>query len=156
MTKLISLDTSTSCTGWCVFKDGIYIKSGIINKKKIKDGKIRLREMCSALLSFINIEQPDIIVIENTVVTRNAEAQRMLTMILGVVFGYCITNNVDYYLLRPTEWRALISKEKKGRKREELKLWSVNKVKELYEIDVSDDESDAILIGSALINKYKN
>lgn len=156
MTKLISLDTSTSCTGWCVFINGTYSKSGVIDKKKIKDGKLRLKEMCSAILSFIAKEKPDIIVIENTVVTRNAEAQRMLTMILGVVYGYCITYDIDYYLLRPTEWRSLISKEKKGRKRDELKLWSINKVKDLYGIDISDDESDAILIGTALLNKYKD
>jgi len=35
------------------------------------------------------------------------------------------------------------------RKRDELKVWSVNKVKDIFKINVNDDESDAILIGLA-------
>ena len=76
-------------------------------------------------------------------------------MILGAVYGWCLVHNVYFEMLRPTEWRALISKEKKGRKRDELKAWSVRKVKELFGIDVTDDESDAILIGLAYVKKYK-
>ena len=38
--------------------------------------------------------------------------------------------------------------EKLPRKREELKIWSIDKVSELFDInDISDDISDAILIG---------
>ena len=149
------MDTSSSCSGWSIFIDGEYSNSGVINCKKIKNTQERLGIMCSALLSFLDQENPDAVVIEMTVVSRNASAQRMLTMILGAVYGWCLVHNVYFEMLRPTEWRALISKEKKGRKRDELKAWSVRKVKELFGIDVTDDESDAILIGLAYINKYK-
>ena len=44
--------------------------------------------------------------------------------------------------------------EKLPRKREELKLWSMRKVVELFKIDdVDDNISDAILIGYAYLNK---
>ena len=60
-----------------------------------------------------------------------------------------------YESLRPAEWRSLISKEKKGRKRDELKIWSINKVNELFGVTLSqDDESDAILVAQAIINKF--
>lgn len=114
--------------------------------------------MCTSLLSFLNKEKPNIVAIEITVVTRNAEAQRMLTMILGVIYGWCITHDCEYVGLRPTEWRRLVkrtSSEKIGRKREELKQWSICRVKELYGVNVNDDQADAILIGQALINKYR-
>lgn len=111
--------------------------------------------MCSAIFSFLDKESPQTIVVEMTVVPKNAGTQRMLTMILGAVYGWCLVHNVYFEMLRPTEWRALISKEKKGRKRDELKAWSVRKVKELFGIDVTDDESDAILIGLAYVKKYK-
>ena len=78
-------------------------------------------------------------------------------MIFGVVYGKCVENEIDFYELRPTEWRKLIDPGKKPRKREELKEWSKQKVKELFNInDVTDDESDAILIGRAYINLFKN
>ena len=45
--------------------------------------------------------------------------------------------------------------EQKGTIQEELKEWSKQKVKDLFDIDnVSDDVSDAILIGMAYINMF--
>lgn len=151
--KLLSLDTSSSCSGWSIFLNGEYSNSGVFNLKKIKSSDERFKQMCTILLYTLNTERPDIVGIEMTVVTRNAAAQRLLTMILGVVYGWCVVHNVEFIMLRPTEWRALISSEKKGRKRDELKNWSISKVKTLFGKDVSDDEADAILIGQAIINK---
>lgn len=154
--KLISLDTSTASSGWCIYDNNEYVKSGVINLKKNKDNDNRMQNMCLSILLLLENQQPDMIVIENTAVLTNAVTQRKLTMILGVVYSYCIKSNIPLHILRPSEWRALISKEKKGRKRNELKLWSVNKVKELFNISVTDDESDAILIGKAFLNKIKD
>ena len=152
-TKLIGLDTSSSKSGYSIFVNGEYTNSGVIDWHTEKNSDIRLYKMCISLLYVLNQEQPNIVVAEMTAVTRNASAQRMLTMILGVIYGWCIVHNVEFVMLRPTEWRALISKEKKGRKREELKAWSVKTVKEKYGLEVSDDEADSILIGQSLINK---
>lgn len=93
---------------------------------------------------------------ETPVVVRNPQVQRMLTMIVGAIMGYCIEHNIVYNEMRPTEWRKYSKKrdEKLPRKREDLKKWSVSRVKELYGIDVSDDESDSILLGYAYVNKY--
>ena len=151
--KLMGLDTSSSKTGYSIFVNGEYSSSEVIDFHKEKNSDVRLNKMCISLLYTLNKEQPNIVVAEMTVVTRNTAAQRMLTMILGVIYGWCVVRNVEFIMLRPAEWRALISKEKKGRKREELKAWSIKTVKEKYGIDVSDDESDAILIGQSLINK---
>ena len=156
MNKLLSLDTSSTCSGWCVFIDGVYTQSGVINLKKEKflDGNSRLEKMCKELLNLLILQMPNVVVIENTFVGKNAQSQNMLTMILGVVYGYCLQNNIYYYSLRASEWRSLVSKEKHVSKRSELKEWSVKKVKELFNINVSDDESDAILLGVGLLNKY--
>lgn len=96
------------------------------------------------------------IVIETPVVIRNPQVQRMLTMIFGSVYTICILNNIEFQEIRPTEWRFLVDSGKKPRKREELKEWSKQKVKELFNKDVTDDESDAILIGQAFLNMLKN
>lgn len=159
MVKLLSIDSSTSCSGWATFINGMYNTSGVIDCKKIKDNDTRMKEMCTSLLSLLDKEMPDIVVVELTAVLTNANTQRKLTMILGVVYGWVITHTgTDFYMLRPAEWRSKIKNknEKNGRKRDELKQWSIAKVKELFNVDViSDDQSDAILIGQALINMYK-
>ena len=92
-----------------------------------------------------------------TVVPRNVQAQRNLTMILGAIQGKCLEKNIYFYLFRPSEWRKLVcnNNEKPPRKREELKKWSMEKTYLLFGVEnINDDISDAILIGQAYINKF--
>lgn len=152
--KILSLDTSTTSTGWAVFDDNKLVKYDLINYKKIKDTSDRLGMMIGSIFDLIDKENPSIVVTEMTVVTRNAQAQRNLTMILGAIYGKCLLKKIEYASLRPTEWRSLISKDKKPRKREELKQWSLDKVEELFGINgIVDDVSDGILIGWAWIKE---
>ena len=129
----------------------------MIDFKRIKNTDERIKEMILKIYEIIETEKPQIIVAEMTVVTRNAQAQRNLTMILGAIQGKCLENNIFFSLLRPTEWRKLVNneKEKLPRKREELKQWSKQKVSDILGInDINDDISDAILIGQAYINRF--
>lgn len=159
--KLLSLDTSTNSTGYALYVSGELREYNIIKCNNIKDTNKRINEMIKEIYKLMKEIEPQIVVTEMTVVTRNAQAQRNLTMILGAIYGYCIENGIFYYSFRPTEWRKLInnsantSNEKLPRKREELKQWSINKVNELYKItDINDDISDAILIGASYVNEF--
>ena len=158
MIKLLSLDSSTSATGYSVFVDGKYKYSGCIDLHESGKSSDRLSLMIKELYSLIDEEKPDIIVAEEMVVTRNAQAARMLTMILGAVYGKCLKDEIFWFVLRPTEWRSLVKEkdEKLPRKRDALKEWSKNKVSTLYGVeDVSDDISDSILIGEAYCRKFQ-
>ena len=155
--KLISFDTSTSSTGYAIYISGKLHRYDLIDFKRIKNTDERIKEMILKIYEIIETEKPQIIVAEMTVVTRNAQAQRNLTMILGAIQGKCLENNIFFSLLRPTEWRKLVNneKEKLPRKREELKQWSKQKVSDILGInDINDDISDAILIGQAYINRF--
>ena len=94
-----------------------------------------------------------------TVVERNAQVQRLLSEIVGVVRCYAIMHkDVDFVRKRPTEWRKLTKDEyypEKGKK-VDFKKWSVEKVKRDYGIECDDNEADAILIGQARINEFSN
>lgn len=155
--KILSLDTSTSSTGWAYFENGKYVKSGIIDLKKNKNTNVRLKQMIAEIYGCIDYYSPTAIVIETPVVVRNPQVQRILTMIFGAVYGKCVVDNIEWQELRPTQWRKYVKSEneKLPRKREELKVWSVDKVKDVFGVDVSDDESDAILIGQAYYNGLK-
>ena len=153
--KLLSLDTSTSSSGWALFVNGKYKDSGVIDLKKVKNTSERLKTMIIKLRALIDYCSPTVVAIETPVVCRNPLTQRMLSMIFGIVYGKCAEDGIEFYELRPTEWRKLIDSNKKPRRREELKEWSKLKVKELFGIkDVSDDVSDAILIGQAYVNMF--
>lgn len=155
--KLISFDTSTSSTGYAIYLSGTLHRYDLLDFKRIKNTDERIKKMILKIYEIIEIEKPQIVVAEMTVVTRNAQAQRNLTMILGAIQGKCLENNIFFSLLRPTEWRKLVSdeNEKLPRKREELKQWSKQKVSDIMGINyINDDISDAILIGQAYINMF--
>lgn len=155
--KLMSIDSSTNTTGYAFFINGVLKSYSTCNYSYIKNTQKRIDNMILFICEMIENERPDIVVTELTVVNRNAEAQRNLTMILGAIRYKCLELKIEYYSLRPTEWRKLIKdkEEKIPRKREELKKWSINKIKSIYNIETtSDDLSDAILIGQGYINSF--
>ena len=155
--KLISMDTSSNMTGVAIFIDGVLSRHFLIDRKNIKNTDERIAAMIADIYKLLDEEKPDIVVTELTVVTRNAQAQRNLTMILGAIYGKCIEKNIWYHSFRPTEWRFLVDTNKKpsGRKRDDYKEWSMEVVNDLYGIHcLTDDVSDAILIGRGYVNKF--
>lgn len=161
-TKLISIDSSSSKTGWALFENAEYKKSGVIDldtkecKKKYK-GKSdkRIENMCLAIIHLLQEYKPDIIVIEKLAVTRNMVSVRCLCKVIGAVYCYSILhNNVFYYEIQPSEWRSKLGIQSKGNKREDFKQLSIEYVKSHYGIDVSDDESDAICAGMGYIMTF--
>lgn len=150
--KMISLDTSSTVSGWAYYEAGELITSAEIDFSKEKDTDIRIENMVMGIFNVLNTYMPDIVVIEKNVVGRNAHTERMLGHIVGCVKGWTLANYKEFAMLTPGTWR----KEVKGniccpRKREEAKRWSIQRVKELYSLDVKDNEADAILVGCALI-----
>lgn len=154
-TTLLSLDTSTTSTGWAIFKDGEYQESGVIDDfKKVKNGYERLKLMTKELLDSIGQLKPDIIVIEKDVVFGNMKVIDMLMKIIGAVYGFCLFNGITYYEFAPSEWRKYVKLQAFGRKRNEFKKASIKYIKDNLNMDVNDDEADAICIGLAYCKKF--
>lgn len=154
-TTLLSLDTSTTSTGWAIFKDGEYQESGVIDDfKKVKNGYERLKLMTKELLDSIGQLKPDIIVIEKDVVFGNMKVIDMLMKIIGAVYGFCLFNGITYYEFAPSEWRKYVKLQAFGRKRDEFKKASIKYIKDNLNMNVNDDEADAICIGLAYCKKF--
>lgn len=119
---------------------------------KINDTDTRIKSMCLSIIDVLNRYYPNIIYIEETAVLRNANTQRLLTRIQGVVYGWCITNNCEFYTIRPSQWRKILGfSQGKNIKRDILKKQSIEYVKNNYNLNVGDDVADALCIGSAII-----
>lgn len=161
-TRLISFDSSSSKTGWAIFDNANYIKSGVINldtsecRKKYKgNSDQRIADMCLSIINLLKEYKPDIIVIEKLNVGRNMVATRCLSKIIGAVYCYSVLNeNVFYYEIQPSQWRSQIGIQSSKRKRDEYKQLSIKYVKDNFGIDVTDDESDAICAGIGYIKMF--
>lgn len=170
--KMLSIDSATKKTGIAKFINGNYQNVQLFDFSDIENIDDRFFKMSKAILDFLKTEKPDIIYMEEMVVLRNADTQRFLTRLQGIVYSYILYNNCDFKLVRPTWWRKYtdikklaekqknnpefikLSKGKKRLQREQLKYLSKLKVKELLDIDVNDDEAESILIGFAMINYF--
>jgi len=108
------------------------------------------------MLEKLQMESPDIVVIERPPVVRDVETLINLSEIIGCVRGWAVLNRAEYEELRPTEWRKMVHPvgEILPKRRKELKQWDIEKVKNIFNIiPENDDIADAILIGQAWVNQ---
>ena len=155
LTTLLSLDTSSTRTGWAFFIGAKYNCSGVIDftskdAKKLSSDN-RIKEMCLSIYELIKKYHPDTIVIEKLTVSRNMVTVRVLSKIIGTVYSYAIQNNIKYFEIEASQWRAALNMQKRGRKRDEYKKLSVQYAQRVAEKKITDDEADAICIGESFL-----
>ena len=153
--RFISVDASTKKTALSLFINGELKAIKLIDCSFIPDEEKRVEVMSRYIYRWLDNIGPAIVYIEDTAVTRDARTQRMLTRIQGVVYTYCIFHDCEFNTIIPSSWRKYAGiNQTKGMKREELKRQAVEKVKELYNIDVSDDAAESVLIGEGVIKIF--
>jgi len=155
MIKMVSIDSSTKKTGVAIFENGVYSAFKLIDLSHVENIDSRFKEMSCEIWRILDHYSPTLIYVEETVVVRNAQTQRFLTRLQGVIYGWCIMNSCEFNTIRPTEFRKELGfKQGRNVKREELKQQSVSYVKEHFGLDVNDDVADAICIGSAIVKIF--
>jgi hypothetical protein len=156
--KIISIDASTRHTAISIF----YNKKYVGTENVICDGDINKRfyEMIIRINSLLEVEKPDLIIIEEMVVERNVDTQRFLTRVQGAICLFSALNNCEVIFIRPTEWRKLsklneyakeIFPEKKKLKREDFKVAAMRYVNKMFNLKLGEDESESYLIGMAFL-----
>lgn len=168
-TTLLSLDTSSTKTGWAIFENGIYKESGVLDWSHVKETEDRLQIMYIDIIQHINKYEPDILVIEKDIVgsgkRQNMSTINTLVKLIGGIWAYCVQLNMStpmnlptgefiifYVEYTPSEWRSLVGIN--ARKRDDCKAASIKLIKDMYGKDVDDNEADAINIGQAYINEW--
>lgn len=160
-TIMVTLDTSTTETGYAIWRNGELKRySTIKGDMAINDITKRVNQMIKEILNLIEPLDPDIVIIEGLTVFNDIKTDSNLSDIIGAVRGICAYRGIFFDKLFPNEWRGLIAddNEKIPTKRTDCKPWDIEKVKTLFNIITDNDNiADAVLIGLAykiLINKY--
>lgn len=156
MIKLISLDTSTTRSGWAIYENGEYVKSDVIDlHRSRKDAQERIDIMCREILKILTKEKPDIVVVEKLNVSRNLNTVRELSRVIDVCYFYALlAGNCRFQEMSPSEWRSGIGiKAKYGERQKYKKLAQEYAVKHFKE-GINDDEAEAICIGASYVSQY--
>ena len=165
MAKILGIDASTKCTGWCILCDGELDDYGIIVPEDIDASwRERVLYMMREIGIIIRKNKPDLIACEVPVKTiKNVNTLEQLFTLHGALLGIASIFNVRFCPVDVATWRkhfhlldGIPAKEKN--KRNILKERSINLANDRYGIDLKyvspsskknqDDIADAINIGT--------
>lgn len=153
--KLLAWDQSSKKSGWCLIEDGKYVTSGIIDKSKIADIDTRIGEMGIAICQQIKELNPDIIVIEDIQNQSSISTVVSLARLQGFILGWCYVKHIKTEIIRPSEWRKVLNFKQGAKvKRQELKEQSMMYVQSTYNMELPEDQSEAICIADAAWIKF--
>ncbi len=150
MTKILGLDVSSSCTGYCIVEDG-YLDVNSLGTIE-PDGKLSIGQKLlyfeKSIKKLIKKYSPDFIIIEDIFKGPNAKTFKLLAMFRGVAFK-TVQEKIkkDPISVMPTEARKLIGA---GVTKEDAFAFIVKKYKFYsFKFETHNDIADSIVLALA-------
>lgn len=141
------IDASTNYTGVAILKDAKYVEHILIDLHKIKDSADRIPKMMCAICDYLSEHKVDKIIMEESMMTNNISTVKMLSNLAGAIMYYAANNGIEFELVLPTHWRKKIGLSQSNKiKREVLKAEAILAVKQEYNMELTDDEAESVLI----------
>ena len=155
MSKVLSVDQSTRCSGYCLVEDGKYVCSGVIDlSKSTLETPDRSFEMAKAIWKLVKKYKPTHIIIEDVQNQNSTKTVVILARLQGLILGYAEAHGVETHILAPTVWRRELDYRQGPKvKRAELKQQSADYVQNKYGFVKSEDENEAIALNDAARKK---
>jgi len=154
---LLALDLSSKSSGWAIFNDTMLIDSGCVASSST-DLLKRINIMRDGLKEVVEKYKPDKVIAEevrpeNGMQNLKTHRALMWTQAAIALMLYDYNKKLEMELIYPSSWRAAIGiKTGRGIKRATLKEKDIQFVKENYNLNVNDDEADAICIGYSAVS----
>jgi Holliday junction resolvasome RuvABC endonuclease subunit len=147
--KLIAFDQSTTASGWCVMEleTADIIESGVILPKKNDDTIDRITYTIKRCLNLVRTHEVAFVFIEGVQVQRNPRVYEVLAKLAGSLEVMLYESGYLVNVVKASEWRKRVGI--KNRKRAEVKKEAMSMVKELYDLEPTEDECEAILFARA-------
>ena len=154
--KLLALDQASRTTGWAIFDDEELIDSGTFTLKSDDIGErlVDYKKHVEKLICDNDIEEVAFEDIQMQNQINNVQTFKVLAEIFGVTQEYLVEQGHSYHVVSSNTWKSQLNI--KGKQRAEQKKNAQVYVLEHYNKKVSQDESDAICIGSCVILQNKN
>lgn len=158
--RFLALDQQTKISGYSIFDGNELIKYGTF-ETNLDDEIARDNAIKNWLLSMIQTWQPDFIALEGIQFQDTSGGKQImgvtvfetLARLQGILMETCFSEGVEFEVCPTNTWRA--HNGVKGKTRSDKKTSAKLIVKQKYDISVSDDIADGILIGK-YISDLKN
>lgn len=150
--RILALDQSSHTTGYAIFEAGVLVTSGTftVSNPDIGDRLVEIRQKVEKLIDENGVDEvafEDIQLQSN--VPNNVVTYKVLSEVLGVIQEFCAERDIPYTIVHSQTWKAAL--KIKGKTRPEQKKNAQQFVQTTYNLKVSQDESDAICIGTYMM-----
>lgn len=159
--RILSLDQSTTHTGWALFEKGALIDSGdFIPNKSTESVDERISQTCDFLRKMIEEKKPQVIILEGIQLQtsingrkysglNNVKTFQALAELRGALKQTIrqTDGTITVQTSAPSHWKSVVGI--KSHYRREQKQEAVRLVKSKFDLEVSEDRADAICIGLA-------
>lgn len=152
----LSLDVSTTGTGWAIYDGSVLLQSGVIKPKPksfYERAKIMASELKTVQLRALQkYDKPfdDIVIEKNSVMGPNQQSMIKIGIVTGLILGRLVADEI--YFVNVSTWRKYWKFSYKDRSKKSMKQQAIGTVASEFQKQVKDDEADAILIGSYFVN----
>jgi Holliday junction resolvasome RuvABC endonuclease subunit len=150
--RVVAIDNASHNAGISVFDDGklvfyhLYQFDGDTIKRLCDNRKLLNDEIAQKW-------KPDLVVLEDIQYQNNIQTFKTLAMLLGNSLVCMRDNNIRTETVLSKVWRAhfIIN----GKTRLQEKKQAIDKVKQMYNVDVNDDIAEAILLGKYAVDALR-
>lgn len=156
--RVLALDQSSRITGWAFFEDGNLKEFGKFDASSAgSDHGARLAHIRQKLLELIkkyNIEHVAFEEIQlQSTVGNNVATFKTLAYVQAIIIEMLYDLNIPYDIIASSSWKSSLGI--KGRARAEQKRAAAEYVVDKYNIKPTQDEADAICIGTHFTQKIE-
>lgn len=147
--KIIAFDQSTTATGWCIMEMGTanIVEYGVIIPDKRDETIDRVTYTIKRCLNLVRTNEVAFVFIEGVQVQRNPVVYEVLAKLAGTLEIMLYESGYLVNVVKASEWRRRVGI--KNKKRAEVKREAMEMVKNLYQIEPTEDECEAILFALA-------
>lgn len=150
--KILAIDQASRISGYAVFDDEKLIRFGKIQLDDEEVGP-RLVDLRQAIKTLIEENQVDYVAFEDiqmqSSVGNNVKTFKVLANVFGVILELCEELKLKYEIVSSNTWKSTL--KIKGKNRAEQKKNAQVFVAETYGVHCTQDEADAICIGSHIL-----
>lgn len=151
----VALDQSSKISGYSIFKDNELIKYGHISSAASTPIEQRLLKLTCLLDELLEEYKFDKLIFEDIQEQGgNVKTFKVLAQVQGAILLWCAAHKIDCKAIFPTVWRKNLKDNYNltfGKVRVDQKKTAIQFVKKYYNIEATEDECEAICIGTSLL-----